>query len=295
MAWKRIQSLMEPSALFCQGNVLLHRGRCPKELAHLIEGEARARCRGHTSESAHGVVALFDTTMILLESIVERAVGPVEHITTKGLADRTRVGVMPIGRHPLWGVTNHIDSLRRSKRLAASISRFSIEPRINQIAISIDGSIEIASFPFDGDGGFNHVPGPPYLATSLSSQLIRHERIKTGFPVSNGLMGELKAALHEHLGQVPRAQCVPEPPEDDQEHDVRGVFQKVERDFSTLIEGSLAVGAAEYSRAERGTFALFFGHSRPSPSFPYTDRHGPQTRKASSRAHSPMLQEAPAG
>ena len=111
MAWKRIQSLMEPSALFCQGNVLLHRGRCPKELAHLIEGSAEARCRGHTSESAHGVVALFDTTMILLESIVERAVGPVQHVTAKRLADRTGVGIMSISRHLRRRLTSYLDGL----------------------------------------------------------------------------------------------------------------------------------------------------------------------------------------
>jgi hypothetical protein len=35
-----IQLLTEPSALFCQGNVLLHRGTDPKELAHLIECSA---------------------------------------------------------------------------------------------------------------------------------------------------------------------------------------------------------------------------------------------------------------
>lgn len=34
---------------------------------------------------------------------------------------------------------------------------------------------------------------------------------------------------------------------------------------------------------------------RPAPSFPCTDRHGPQKRKEGSRAPSPMLQEATAG
>src|SRR2546421_3538296 len=46
---------------------------------------------------------------------------------------------MSIGCHSLWGVTNHIDSLRRSKRLAASISRFSAPHGVNQIALAIDG------------------------------------------------------------------------------------------------------------------------------------------------------------
>lgn len=74
---------MEPSALLYQGNVLLHRGTGPKELAHLIEGSAEARCRGHAAESAHGGGALCDPPVILLESMVESAVGPGEHALPK--------------------------------------------------------------------------------------------------------------------------------------------------------------------------------------------------------------------
>src|SRR6266566_397715 len=52
------------------------------------------------------------------------------------------------------------------KRLAASMSRFSARHRVNHIAIAIDGSIQIAPFPFDVDVGFINVPGPSYLPTS---------------------------------------------------------------------------------------------------------------------------------
>jgi hypothetical protein len=38
--------------------------------------------------------------VILLEPIVEIAVGPVQHVTAERLADRTGVGIMSIGRHP---------------------------------------------------------------------------------------------------------------------------------------------------------------------------------------------------
>ena len=66
-----IQALTALSALFCQGNVLLHRGLDPKELAHLIESSAEARRRGNTAEPAYGIVALLDPTMVLLQEIVE--------------------------------------------------------------------------------------------------------------------------------------------------------------------------------------------------------------------------------
>jgi hypothetical protein len=106
--------------------VLLHGGADPKELAHFIEGSTEARSRGHASKPTHRVVTLFDATVILLQSIVQIAVGPVEHLTAQSLANRTGIGMMSICRHPLWSVAYNLDGLRRSKRLAASMSRFSL-------------------------------------------------------------------------------------------------------------------------------------------------------------------------
>jgi len=111
MAWNRVQLVAEHLALVGKGNLLLHRGTDPKELAHFLEGAAEARGRGHTSEPTHGVIALLDATVILLQSIVEVAVGPVQHVTAQGLTNRTRVGIMPIGRHPFWGVADNVGSL----------------------------------------------------------------------------------------------------------------------------------------------------------------------------------------
>ncbi len=109
--FQSFQSLAEHLALVGKGNLLLHSGPDPEELAHFIKGTAEACCRGHTSEPAHGIVALLDPTVVLLQSIVEIAIGPVKHVTTQGLTDRTRVGIMPIGRHPFWVVADDVDSL----------------------------------------------------------------------------------------------------------------------------------------------------------------------------------------
>ncbi len=120
-----VQLVAEHLALLGKGNLLLHHRPDPKELAHFIEGSAEARCRGHASEPTHGMIALLDTTMVLLQSIVEITVGSMEHLIAQGLADGTRIGIMPIGRDPLWGVINHSAACLK-KRLAASISRFSL-------------------------------------------------------------------------------------------------------------------------------------------------------------------------
>ena len=49
-------------------------------------------------------------------------------------------------------------------------------------------------------------------------------------------MGEHKAPLEKHLGQIPQVQLVPQPPQ----HDIGGIFQVVERGSGALVEASLA-------------------------------------------------------
>ena len=105
--------------------------------------------------------------MILLQSIVEIVVAAVDDVTAKRLADRTGIGIVSVSRHSLRRVTNQLDGLRRSKRLAASMSRFSTPHGVNQVAIPIDGPIEIAPFPFDANVRFIDVPGFSCLSASL--------------------------------------------------------------------------------------------------------------------------------
>ena len=53
-------------------------------------------------------------------------------------------------------------------------------------------------------------------------------------------MRELEAALQEHLGEVAQAQLVPQPPQHDEQDQIGGIFQIVERRPCTLVERSLA-------------------------------------------------------
>lgn len=47
-------------------------------------------------------------------------------------------------------------------------------------------------------------------------------------------MSKFNAALQEHLGQIPQAQLVAQPPEDNQKNDIGGIFEKVERGGSRV-------------------------------------------------------------
>ncbi len=53
-------------------------------------------------------------------------------------------------------------------------------------------------------------------------------------------MGELKAALQKHFGQVTQAQLVPQAPQHDEQDDIGGLFERVEGGSSALVEGALA-------------------------------------------------------
>jgi hypothetical protein len=54
---------------------------------------------------------LFDPLVILLAPIVEVTIAAMNDLSAQGLADGTWVGIMPVGRHSLWGVTIHSDYL----------------------------------------------------------------------------------------------------------------------------------------------------------------------------------------
>jgi hypothetical protein len=165
------QSVAEHMALLGKGNLLLDGATDSKELAHFLEGPAKACCPGHTSKPTHGVIALFDAVMVLFQSIIEIAVATVNSFTPQRLTDRTRVAIMPIGRHALRCMTHHVDSL-----LEKTLGRLHVERearyRVNEIAISIHGTIQITPFAMNTHIRLIHVPGPACLTTSLVPQLI---------------------------------------------------------------------------------------------------------------------------
>jgi hypothetical protein len=145
------------------------------------------------------------------------------------------------------------------KLLETSIFRFSLEPRVNQIAISIDGTIQVAPVPVYFHVGFIHVPGCSSLSTSLDAELISKQRGKTGFPVVNCLVAEDKTPFQKHLGEITQAQCVALPLQNDEQDKISGIFQKVERCARAFVEGVPAPRAAKRSIAQRGFLVLFFG------------------------------------
>jgi hypothetical protein len=182
---------------------------------------------------------LFDPSVVLLDAIVEIVIAAMSHLISQDLTDGTWVGIMPIGCHPFWDRADDGESLLEKALGCLHISLLA-QPRVSQVAIPIDGTIEITPFAMDTDVCFVHIPGRSGLATTLGTQLIRNEWSKTGFPVPNCLMSELEAALQKHLGEITQAQLVPQPPEDNEQDNIGGVFEKVEGSARAFVESALA-------------------------------------------------------
>ena len=92
--------------------------------------------------------------------------------------------------------------------------------RVNQVAITSNGSIQVAPFYIHFDLGFIYVPRNSSLSATHGTQLISHEWGKVRFPVSNRLMRERKAALEKHLGQIAQAQLLSKSPQHDEQNDI---------------------------------------------------------------------------
>ncbi len=84
--------------------------------------------------------------MILLQSIIEVVITTVDDSIAKRFADCPGIGVMPIRRHLIWSMTNRLNCLLE-KALGRLHGALLAEHRINQIAIPIDGPIEITPLP----------------------------------------------------------------------------------------------------------------------------------------------------
>jgi hypothetical protein len=93
------QSLEKHLALLLQRDRLLHGCADPEKLPHFIKGPTEARCRWEASKSTHGIVTLFDATVILFQLIVEIMITLMENVLTKDLANCTGVRTVSIRDH----------------------------------------------------------------------------------------------------------------------------------------------------------------------------------------------------
>lgn len=104
---------MESSSLL-EGEALIAVGLGPWKATNLIEDPTEVRSGVKGFEPTHGTVPLFNTAMVLLQVIIQVGVRPVHHPLPENVPNRTRVGVMAIGGHPVGRHPGHRP--RRAKK-----------------------------------------------------------------------------------------------------------------------------------------------------------------------------------
>ena len=74
------------------------------------------------------------------------------------------------------------------------------------------------------------------------SELRTQRSAKARFPISDRLMGEFKAALQEHLGEIAQAQLVAQTPEHDEQDDIGRVLQEVKGSAGAFVKEPFTTG-----------------------------------------------------
>lgn len=111
---------------------------------------------------------LLDPSMVLLQPIIEILVGPMLNVAAHYLAYCSWIGRMAVRRHLIGNMANDINRLLE-KLLGRLHVPLLAQPRINQIAIPIDGPVQITPLPMHLHVRFINIPGGPCLSTSPGS------------------------------------------------------------------------------------------------------------------------------
>jgi hypothetical protein len=145
---------------------MVRRGR--RELRNSSKAQQKHAADSRASEATHGIGALLDPSVILLQTMIEVLVRPMLYMVAQDLASGPWIGTMPICRDRRWRLANHSNRLLE-KSLSRLYISFLAQHGINQIPIVVDGPIQITPRSMHFDGGFVNIPGRPSLSMSLGS------------------------------------------------------------------------------------------------------------------------------
>jgi len=136
------KTLEKSLSLFQERDRFAHGATRTEIVAQFVKSATEACCRFEASETTHGIVALLDPSVILLQPIIEVLVRPMLDTVAHDLAYSPRIGTMPICRDRLWRMANHSNRLLEQSLSRLHIS-FLAQHGIDQIAIVVDGPIQI--------------------------------------------------------------------------------------------------------------------------------------------------------
>ena len=137
--------------------MLVVTGAAAEEVAEFIIFSAEPVCRVMLLEAAHTSDPSFDPAMILLKSIVQVDIRPVADVAAQRRADRARIGIMPIRRHPVRRKADN-RPCRAEEPLGRSHVAGRTQHRVDEVAVAIDRPIQRAPAALDLQVGFISTP-----------------------------------------------------------------------------------------------------------------------------------------
>jgi hypothetical protein len=120
----------------------------PKVLPNFLEGSTEALGRVKRSKAQHRVVSLFDAAVILLDPSIQIGTAAMFDFRTKYLADGARIRIVAIACHLARNLSDSGDGPTKESLGTRHIARLA-EHRVDQIALTIDGTVQVAPFALD--------------------------------------------------------------------------------------------------------------------------------------------------
>ncbi len=159
--------------------------------------------------------------MILLDAFIEVGATAMRDLHPERLADRSGIRVMAISCHPLWYLSGDVYGRIQEAFRGVHITVLT-QHRIDEIAVTINGPIQLCPHTNHVAGGFVAMPGAVSLALADNSQFVSKQRSEARFPVPHGLMRKYETSLQKHFRQITQAYLVAHMPEHHQEDDMVG-------------------------------------------------------------------------
>ncbi len=218
-----------------------------QEIAEFIVLSAESVCRVMFLEAAHTSDASFDPAMVLFKSIIQIDARPVVDVAAQGRADRSRVGVMPVGCHPVRHKAGN-RPCRAEEPLGRSHVTGRAQHRVDQVPVAIDRPIQVAPAAMDLEVGFVDIPAlagaAPYAVTPLTLRLAHHGQ-QLRLPLPDAFMADGETAQQHDLAEIPQCQPVAQPAEHHERDDIARQRRSIEDTVAALVELLAAVPAPE--------------------------------------------------
>ena len=145
---------------------------------------------------------LFDSSMVLLQMVIEVAICAVSDTFSQFRLNGSWVRVMPVGgnsvQHDLGDRASRVEE-RLGSRTVPRLTQIDVD----QVPIPIYRAVEVSPAPFNSEIGLVTIPTPSHPAAPLFAEGLTQHGCEFGFPLPYGFMGKDHAAIQEHFGEVP--------------------------------------------------------------------------------------------